>query len=388
MKALLPFVFSLPILLTACGGDNSSSNGVDQVDKTPEGEQQVGKNLRMNINLDKLEGAGIAADRIIVTITKGEFTKTIEVEHTDYSALADFSNLVVGEYQITVQIFDGETLVAEGEGTGNVSVSQLATVDLRLELMSGGLVVNVCVPDEVSEDEVQIDEAFSVTQIFEPTGPIFNGELLAGAPPNYNNNLSIKDLELEDEINIFASVLNSWQEAGEGIKKSLSDNNKVKVSFLEGEKYSQTGCSEEILLMRYNPTSPIFGTEQAHKAKLALIFNIEVDGTDYLTSGYDGTVLGDTSDFTDTSPVYRKVTQLSVRIQFEPMPLEFLETRVGVMDLAFANADLTDLFDSSKFTHSIEIEQGGYEGELGMFSIAEAKFDGLMLTPVLAEPIQ
>jgi hypothetical protein len=383
MKALLPFVFSLPILLTACGGDNSASNGVDQVDKTPGVEQEVGKNLRMNLNLDKLQSAGVVADRIVVTITKGEFTKTIEVEHADYSAMAEFSNLVVGEYQITVQIFDGDTLVAEGEGTGTVSASQLATVDLRLELMSGGLVVNVCVPDEVSENEVQIDEVFSVTQVFEPTGALVRGELVAGAPADYHNTLPL-NLGIDDEIHIEASVENIWQDKSEGIKSSMSDNNTLIVSFAGEEVFFKAGCNNEVVLQR-STLDPLERPE-GEREKLGLVFNIDVDGMDYLTDGSGGFVLGDTMT-NDMTPAYRKITQLTVRVQFEPMPLEFLETRTGVMDLAFANADLTELFDSSKFTHSIEIEQTGYEGELGMVQLSGIVMDGLWLVPVLAEPL-
>jgi hypothetical protein len=383
MKALLPFVFSLPILLTACGGDNSASNGVDQGDKTPGVEQEVGKNLRMNLNLDKLQSAGVVADRIVVTITKGEFTKTIEVEHADYSAMAEFSNLVVGEYQITVQIFDGDTLVAEGEGTGTVSASQLATVDLRLELMSGGLVVNVCVPDEVSENEVQIDETFSVTQVFEPTGALVRGELVAGAPADYHNNLPL-NLGIDDEIHIEASVENIWQDKSEGIKSSMSDNNTLIVSFAGEEIFFKAGCNNEVVLQR-STLDPLERPE-GEREKLGLVFNIDVDGMDYLTDGSGGFVLGDTMT-NDMTPAYRKITQLTVRVQFEPMPLEFLETRTGVIDFAFANADLTELFDSSKFTHSIEIEQTGYEGELGMVQLSGIVMDGLWLVPVLAEPL-
>jgi hypothetical protein len=384
MKALLPFVFSLPILLTACGGDNSASNGVDQVDKTPGVEHEVGKNLRMNLNLDKLQSAGVVADRIVVTITKGEFTKTIEVEHADYSAMAEFSNLVVGEYQITVQIFDGDTLVAEGEGTGTVSASQLATVDLRLELMSGGLAVNVCVPDEVSEYEVKIDETFSVTQVFEPTGALIRGELIAGAPADYHNTLPHINLGMDGEIHIEARVENIWQDKSEGIKSSMSDNNTLIVSFAGEEVFFKAGCNDEVVLQR--STLDPFERPEGERERLGLVFNIDVDGMDYLTDGSGGFVLGDTMT-NDMIPVYRKITQLTVRVQFEPLPLEFLETRTGMMDLGFSNADLTELFDSSKFTHSIEIEQAGYEGELGMVQLGAIVMDGLWLVPVLAESL-
>jgi len=130
MKSLLPFALILPIFLTACGADSTISNGTSQLEQALAAEQEAGKNLRMNLNLSGLQSAGVTADHIVVTITKGEFTRTIEVAHTDYSAMAEFSNLVLGEYQINVQIFDGETLVAEGVGAGTVSANQLATVDL------------------------------------------------------------------------------------------------------------------------------------------------------------------------------------------------------------------------------------------------------------------
>jgi hypothetical protein len=384
MKAFLPFALSLPILLIACGGDGHSANEISQLDKAPASEQEVGKNLRMNLNLAGLQSAGVTADQIVVTVTKGEFTRTLEVAHIEYSAVAEFSNLLLGEYQITVQIFDGDTLVAEGEGTGTVSANQLATVDLRLELMSGGLAVNVCVPDAISETDIQIDKIFSVTQIFEPTGPLAYGELTAGATADYHNTLAHNNLIINDEIQIKASVKNIWQDKSEGLKSSISDNNTLVVSFAGEEVFFKAGCNYEVVLHR--STLDPFEQPEGEREKLGLVFNIDVDGMDYLTDGSGGFVLGDTMT-NDMTPIYRKITQLTVRVQFEPMPLEFLETRTGMMDLAFANADLTELFDSSKFTHSIEIDQTGYEGELGMVQLGGIVMDGLWLAPVLAEPL-
>jgi hypothetical protein len=212
MKALLPFVLALPLLLTACGADNSKSSQISQLEQAPGIEQTSDKNLSMGMNLDlsKLQSSGVAADKIIVTITKGEFAQTIEAAHVDYVASVEFSNLVVGEYSIAVKIFDGEDLVAEGTGLGTVSANQVAIVNMNLELLSGGLVVNVNIPAPIEgEYEVLTIEKTIVTTTekldggpIEATG-VF-GTILADAYVNatYDHEAAYTQLESGSEIKV------------------------------------------------------------------------------------------------------------------------------------------------------------------------------------------
>ena len=105
-KLLLPAAISTSMLLAACGGSNNSVN-TDPSDQSPATEQVQGKSLVMNVNLASLQSSGLTADKVVVTVSKGEFSETLEISHEDYSATAEFSNLLVGDYQIQVQVLDG-----------------------------------------------------------------------------------------------------------------------------------------------------------------------------------------------------------------------------------------------------------------------------------------
>ena len=206
MKALLPFVLALPLLLTACGADNSKSSQTSQLEQAPGIEQTSDKNLSMGMNLDlsKLQSTGVAADKIVVTISKGEFTKIIETSHIDYAASVEFSELTIGEYSISVQVFDGETLVAEGLGLGAVSANQVATVNMDIELLSGGLVVNVNVPEEI-EYEVFSSNVVLTTTLDRLDGSIiYPSNLYSGFSEDamYHNSAAYAQLDLGTEMQL------------------------------------------------------------------------------------------------------------------------------------------------------------------------------------------
>lgn len=212
LKPLLPLALTASIFLTACGGSSSpSSDTVTPNDnKSPVTETVSNEKLGMNLDLAQLKSAGVFADKIIVKITKGDFTKTIETTHTDYAASVEFSDLVVGEYAISVQIFDGETLVAEGSGTGAVNANQTTTVNMDLELKSGGLIVNVSIPAPIEgENEVLTIEKTIVTTTEKlDGGPIeaigIFGTILADAYVNatYDHEAAYTQLERGSEIKV------------------------------------------------------------------------------------------------------------------------------------------------------------------------------------------
>ena len=205
LKPLLSLAITLPILLTACGGSSSSSpESIDN--QSPVAESTTGKNLGMNLDLAKLQSIGISADKIIVTITKGDFTRTIEATHTDYVASVAFSGLVIGDYVISVQIFDAETVVAEGTGVGSVTASQVATVNIDLELKSGGLVVNVNASDPSESEFLSVAKTMTTTTGKLDGGPIVVsgvlGSTMADSYENatYNHEAAYTQLEIGSDI--------------------------------------------------------------------------------------------------------------------------------------------------------------------------------------------
>ncbi len=207
LKALLPLAISFPILLSGCGGaDPSASDTSVDGNQSSVTETLANKQLGMNLDLSKLQSVGLAADKIIVTITKGEFTQTIETTHTDYSALVEFSNLVIGEYTIAVEIFDGDTLVAEGIGLGSVTENQIATVNIDLELKSGGLIVNVNVSDPNGSELLTVTKTLITTTDKLDGGPIVVsgslGSTLADSYANatYNHEAAYTQLEKGSEL--------------------------------------------------------------------------------------------------------------------------------------------------------------------------------------------
>lgn len=387
MKPFLPLALTLPILLSACGGDNNSSSAnPSQLENspgtTPSTEQEVGKNLRMNLDLAKLKSAGVTADRIVVTITKSEFTKTIEVEHIDYSATAEFSNLALGEYQITVEIFDGETLVAEGTGTGTVSANQLATVDLRLELMSGGLAVNVCVPNTNTEGYYSQVLDMVVKNQVELNGLAagFIGELAAGGAPKYKSSLAYTTVSVEDNINAKISLLNDFSSVDENTKTIEADENTLKISANGVDILSAEGCAQKYTLKLINTgILKIGGGLTVETVKhIHLITEIPVDGKDYID--VNGVVVNSAGN-TSGNPYYRKVDNVKATIIFKPV------SEGVVTSEAFKNPKLSELFDTLNFTHSLELHPSSSDGDFPVFkvSVGPIELPALGIVPLRAD---
>jgi hypothetical protein len=372
MKPFLPLALTLPILLSACGGDNnSSSTGSTQLESssgtTPTTEQEVGKNLRMNLDLAKLQSAGVTADRIVVSITKDEFIKTIEVEHIDYFATAEFSNLALGEYQITVEIFDGETLVAEGTGTGAVSANQLAIIDLRLELMTGGLAVNVCVPDSDTEEFSSHSLEMLVTEEvgFSGIAAGYIAELTDGAV-EYKNTLDYGQLNIDDSIQISLGLLNTFSSINETTKNVKADENTIKITVNDTEILSDYGCDQEFTLSlldtgvlqgEFNEDFTINTVKH-----IQLMTEILVDGEDYILINDKVTDRNGDSGSASGEPYYRKVNRVIATITFKPV-----STGTKTSDV-FSENDIATLFDLTSFTQSLELQSYSDEDDFLVLS--------------------
>lgn len=355
-KAFLPIAFTLPILLSACGGENAQTD-IDQASE----EYVVGKSLRMSLDLGQLQAVGIASDKVVVTITKGEFSQTLEISHTDYSATAEFSNLALGDYQVDVQIFDGETVVAEGVGTGTVSINQLASVDLKLELMSGGLAINVCIADTTMEGYSSHSFNMAITEQVELIGLAagFFGEVVAGGAPEYGSTLEYAQLAVDENLQITLGLLDSFVTVDEVTKVIEADENTLIIRHNGEDIFSAAGCDQKLTLKIVDVASGGVLTGATEK-RIQLVADILVDEQDYImTNGEVVDINGGISE----NPYYRQINKVTATITFQPV-------EGGIESLtAFENADVSELFSTANFTHSLDLQSHTVEADFAFLSI-------------------
>jgi hypothetical protein len=208
----------------------------------------------MNLDLAKLQAVGISADKIIVTITKGDFTRTIEATHTNYVASIAFSGLVIGDYVISVQIFDSETVVAEGVGVGSVTASQVATVNIDLELKSGGLVVNVNASDPSESEFLSVTKTMTTTTNKLDGGPIevsgTVGNILADnyAHATYTHEAAYTQLETGSEVEMDFGV--SFNSTDNNALELVSEGvNTLEIKYNDFAMISCTECDSDIKMV-------------------------------------------------------------------------------------------------------------------------------------------
>lgn len=355
-KAFLPAAIATTLLLTACGGESNNSSNTNPNVLSPGAEQTQGKRLVMNIDLAQLQSSGLTADKVVVTISKGEFTKTLEISHENYAATAEFSDLVVGDYQIEVDVFDGETLVAEGTASATVSANQVATTDLRLELKAGGLVVEVCVPGLAPESVLSNTESFNVSKAvaLEGLGVGFIGELAAGdAEYTYASDFAYSALQLNDEISVDVSVDQQW-ELIDDIKYSVSDHNMLKMTSAGNEILELSGCNEKIEMHNIS----VFDPNSSNGPGVELKFPMTVQGYDWVLA--DGEPIEEPfGDGELAEP--RPISELTLTLRFVSTGSDVL---ANPYDSVFDSGDIAALFDRELFDRELYVEITGFERHL------------------------
>lgn len=341
LKPLLPLAFTAFVLLTACGGDNSSSQATTPLEnQSPTSEAVSNKKLGMNLDLSKLKSAGVFADKIVVKITKGDFTKTIETNHTDYAASVEFSELVVGKYVITVQIFDGETTVAEGAGLGTVASNKVATVDINLELKSGGLVVNVSASTPTVEVEEKADffgelnlttssEALNNRKMIRLPGPIpLNGPII------YKNSASYAQIEMNSSL---ALKLNVVYKSKKSINLNGTSDESSNLLNLTMGGTSILACNECKFNISYN------GESKAITFSTAII----ASGDMSFTSESSGEILKDPFG----KELQGRLTKVFADIKFTPVG----DATVGSIFKPMSE-NIEDLLDPNKYSVNLTLE--------------------------------
>ncbi|KQC05924.1 MAG: hypothetical protein APR54_01930 [Candidatus Cloacimonas sp. SDB] len=78
---------------------------------------------------------GFEVTRVTVTITRGNFIDSLNLNISGHTATGTFYDLAAGTYDIIVEVYDNETLIATGSGSGVVVVGETTTVNITLEFI-------------------------------------------------------------------------------------------------------------------------------------------------------------------------------------------------------------------------------------------------------------
>ena len=99
--------------------------------------------LSLGFSLRAANDAGVTVSRVNVKVTKGAFVDSLDLTISADSAWGTFANLVIGEYSIAVDIYEGLTLIGTGSGQATISSGSTSTVRITVTLFSGSLDVVV-----------------------------------------------------------------------------------------------------------------------------------------------------------------------------------------------------------------------------------------------------
>lgn len=149
MKYPLIILALLMAVLTAC---SSQQTQVQETGKMP-----------VNIDLGPAAQLGLEISAVRVTITKGDFVQQMNLTISGNMASGTFLDLELGTYAIDVGVYEGETLIATGSGTGTVTPGDNTTVYITLHFVPGGLevVVNWGLPYEESRRVLMLGNSFT-----------------------------------------------------------------------------------------------------------------------------------------------------------------------------------------------------------------------------------
>ena len=130
MKRALLFVL---LVLSLCFMACSKTSTAPEAD----GEMPILMNLEPALN------QGFNVSQVQVMIHKGDFTGQMFLAIEGNSAHGTFTDLEPGVYAIEVMVYDGETLIATGQGTGTVVPAETTTVHITLQFVPGALDIQI-----------------------------------------------------------------------------------------------------------------------------------------------------------------------------------------------------------------------------------------------------
>ncbi len=118
------FILLVLVLLLGCAQESNVF-----VPESGTGEMPI------SLNLAPAFEQGLRISRVLVTITKDEFIESLELNVDGTNAHGTFTGLEPGEYQITVNIYEGDTIVATGTGSATIVENETATALINLEFV-------------------------------------------------------------------------------------------------------------------------------------------------------------------------------------------------------------------------------------------------------------
>lgn len=129
------------------GGCSPSS---DDTDKSPDPISQTDtSSLKLELSLQAARTAGHNITQVVAVLTKGDFNQqvTLEIDANDL-ATATINDLAIGQYEIALQVFDGTTLIDEGEGTANIIKDEIASANVDFDVFKGELTLTITLEGE------------------------------------------------------------------------------------------------------------------------------------------------------------------------------------------------------------------------------------------------
>ncbi len=137
--ASIILVFVLFVL--GCGGGSN--------DKSSEPEDNSTSSLALNLKYKTAFDYGYSVTKVTSKITKGEFSKEIDltIDGANQTATGNYDKLGIGEYSIKIKVYNGETQIAEGTGTAIIGKNKIVSVEIAIEYFTGALTINFYLDD-------------------------------------------------------------------------------------------------------------------------------------------------------------------------------------------------------------------------------------------------
>ena len=111
------FIFSLVLFL-----------GCQQIST----ENEITSNMPISLSLQPAFENGFEVTQVIVTITKDNFTSSLDLEIEGNIASGTFENLQPGLYEIYVEVYEDDVVIATGSGSGEVIAGETTIVMIEL----------------------------------------------------------------------------------------------------------------------------------------------------------------------------------------------------------------------------------------------------------------
>jgi len=110
------------------------------------------ENMAVNMSLTHAFEHGFEVTRATVTISRGNFIDSLNLNIDGHTASGTFYELAEGTYDIIVEVYENDTLIASGSGVGVVVAGETTTVQISLEFtgQTGNLEIVVDWGDQFS----------------------------------------------------------------------------------------------------------------------------------------------------------------------------------------------------------------------------------------------